>query len=113
MPPTVRPGWAARQVDTGFADWVRGLEIDRFGVPAPDRQILLATPLEVAAERARSRAEQTADRALDTFEADAGLQQRTGAMYAALAAGNYLSRVDGADPGAGRLAQYPACGCAD
>jgi dTMP kinase len=79
------------QVDTGFADWVRSLEIDRFGVPAPDRQILLATPLEVAAERARSRAEQTADRALDQFEADSGLQQRTGAMYAALAAGNYLS----------------------
>ena len=79
------------QVDTGFADWVRGLEIDRFGIPAPDRQILLATPLEVAAERARSRAEQTPDRTLDRFESDAGLQQRTGAMYAALAAGNYLS----------------------
>lgn len=77
--------------DTGFADWVRGLEIDRFGVPLPDRQILLATPLAVAAQRARSRAGDDADRALDTFESDSGLQQRTGAMYAQLADQGYLS----------------------
>lgn len=78
-------------VDTGFAAWVRELEVERFGVPVPDRQVLLATPLAVAAQRARSRAEQTSDRALDSFEADAGLQQRTGEMYAALAAERYLS----------------------
>lgn len=78
-------------VDTGFADWVRELEIDRFAVPVPDRQILLATPLVLAAQRARRRAEQTPDRALDNFESDAGLQQRTGQMYAWLAAQSYLS----------------------
>lgn len=78
-------------VDSGFADWVRDLEIDRFGIPAPDRQVLLATPPAVAAERARGRAETSADRALDNFEADAGLQHRTGEMYRLLAAGDYLS----------------------
>ena len=41
---------------TDFADWVRALEIDRFGVPRPDRQILLGTSVEVAAQRARHRA---------------------------------------------------------
>jgi dTMP kinase len=79
------------QAATGFAEWVRAIELDRFGVPAPDHQILLATPLQVAAERARDRAAGNADRALDTFESDAGLQQRTGAMYAQLAAEGYLS----------------------
>jgi dTMP kinase len=79
------------QVTTGFAEWVRAIELDRFGVPAPDHQILLATPLDVAAERARDRAAGNADRALDTFESDSGLQQRTGAMYAQLAGQSYLS----------------------
>jgi dTMP kinase len=78
-------------VDTGFAEWVRALEIDRFEVPAPDLQILLATPVAVAAQRARGRAADDAGRALDAFEADAALQDRTGLMYAALAAGSYLS----------------------
>ena len=41
------------QVDSGFAEWVRELEVERFGVPVPDRQVLLATPLELAAQRAR------------------------------------------------------------
>jgi dTMP kinase len=78
-------------VDSGFAQWVRELEIDRFGIPLPDRQILLATPLQVAAERARDRAAGSADRALDSFESDSGLQERTGAMYRLLAVKNYLS----------------------
>jgi dTMP kinase len=78
-------------VDTDFASWVRELEIDRFGVPVPDRQVLLATPLELAASRARTRAAGTADRALDRFESDAGLQLRTGRMYALLADQEYLS----------------------
>jgi dTMP kinase len=32
----------------GFVDWVRALEIDRFGLPVPDRQLLLAVPPAVA-----------------------------------------------------------------
>lgn len=82
----------APEADTDFPDWVRELEVERFGVPLPDRQILLATPQEVAAERARGRAAADRDRALDRFEADADLQRRTGAMYRQLAAGEYLSR---------------------
>jgi len=78
-------------VETGFADWVQALEINRFEVPVPDLQILLATPVAVAAQRARGRAADDDDRALDAFEADAALQHRTGQMYAALAAGRYLS----------------------
>jgi len=77
--------------ETGFAEWVRALEIDRFGLPVPDHQILLATPTAVAAERARGRAASSADRSLDSFEADAGLQRRTGEMYRTLAARDYLS----------------------
>ncbi len=94
-------------VDTGFADWVRDLEVDRFEVPLPDRQMLLATPLAVAAERARDRAANNADRALDSFEADAGLQQRTGAMYRRWPRSDYLSPWTVLTPGAGRCAQYP------
>ncbi|MGS0687401.1 dTMP kinase [Nakamurella sp. GG22] len=79
------------EVETGFAQWVRELEVGRFGVPVPDRQVLLATPLDVAAERARGRASSDIERALDRFEADAGLQRRTGEMYRQLAAQGYLS----------------------
>lgn len=92
----------------GFADWVRELEIGRFGVPLPDRQILLATPLAVAAERARSRADEDTDRALDTFEADSGLQQRTGAMYALLADQSYLSPWTVLNPAADGPVSIPA-----
>ena len=99
-------------VATGFPEWVRELEIDRFGVPVPDRQILLATPAEVAAVRARERAGRDATRELDRFEADAGLQRRTAGMYAALAAAGYLgswlvhtpaATGEDPDPGLARL----------
>lgn len=76
---------------TDFPDWVSALEIGRFGVPVPDRQILLGTSVEVSAQRARSRAGQERDRALDRFEADDGLQRRTSAMYRQLADREYLS----------------------
>ena len=95
-------------VVSGFADWVRELEVQRFGVPLPDRQILLATPLEVAAERARRRADQLTDRALDSFEADADLQARTGAMYRELAASDYLSEWTVLTPAADGSVSIPA-----
>jgi dTMP kinase len=66
--------------DGEFASWVRELEVDRFGVPVPDDQLLLAVPREVAAERAAHR-ERT----------EAGLQERTAAAYAQLAAASWLS----------------------
>lgn len=82
---------AAPDAVTSFPRWVRELEIDRFGIPVPDHQLLLATPTTVAAGRARGRAASDAKRALDTFEADAELQRRTAAMYALLAERRYLS----------------------
>ncbi len=81
----------APDVDTDFPQWVRELEIDRFDLPRPDRQILLATGVELSGERARGRAALDDDRALDRFEADAALQLRTGAMYRRFAAESYLS----------------------
>ena len=38
-----------------FVAWVRALEIERFGLPVPDRQLLLDVPRAVAAERAAHR----------------------------------------------------------
>lgn len=87
-------------VPTDFPDWVRELEVERFGLPVPDAQILLATSTALAAERARSRADADTERALDTFESDGGLQNRTAAMYAELAARQYLSRWIVVEPAA-------------
>lgn len=69
--------------------WVGELEYGRFGLARPDRQILLDASVELAAARARHRAEQEADRARDAYERDDGLQQRTGAVYAELAAADW------------------------
>ncbi|MBJ7339892.1 dTMP kinase [Mycolicibacterium sp.] len=72
-------------IDGDVVAWVRELEFDRFGMPAPDWQVLLAVPTELAAQRARQREQAEADRARDAYERDDGLQRRTGAAYAALA----------------------------
>lgn len=69
--------------------WVGDLEYGRLGLPEPDRQILLDVSVELAAQRARSRAEQHSDRARDAYERDEGLQQRTGSVYAGLAAADW------------------------
>ncbi|OAN38149.1 dTMP kinase [Mycolicibacterium iranicum] len=66
--------------------WVRDLEYGRLHLPVPDRQVLLDVPTELAAQRAVSRAAQETDRARDAYERDDGLQRRTGAVYAELAA---------------------------
>ena len=75
----------------GFAAWVRTLEIDRFGIPVPDHHLLLAVPQAVAAERAAHRERTETGRERDRFEADGGLQQRTGEVYAGLAATSWLA----------------------
>ncbi|RAU94675.1 dTMP kinase [Mycobacterium colombiense] len=83
--------------------WIYALEYGRLGLPAPDWQVLLAVPAEVAGERARSRAESDPGRARDSYERDDGLQQRTGAVYAELAAagwgGQWLAVDADVDPG--------------
>jgi dTMP kinase len=72
--------------------WVRALEFERFAMPEPDWQVLLAVPTEVAAQRAQARAEQDADRARDAYERDDGLQRRTSDVYAELAAAQWCGR---------------------
>ncbi|MCF6385427.1 dTMP kinase [Mycobacterium sp. MBM] len=76
-------------IDGEVVDWVYRLEFDRFGLPKPDCQLLLDVSVELADQRARHRAEQEADRARDAYERDRGLQQRTAAAYAALAAAHW------------------------
>ena len=60
--------------------------------------MLLAVPIELAAERAQSRAETDADRARDAYERDDGLQRRTGAAYAALAERDWCGRWTSVGP---------------
>ena len=86
--------------------WVGDLEYSRLGLPEPDHQVLLAVPVELAAQRARHRESSEADRARDVYERDDGLQQRTGAVYAGLAAANWHGRwsVVGPDVDPAKLA---------
>lgn len=82
-----------------FVDWLRALEIDRFGVPVPDLQLLLRVPLTLAAARADRRADADSTRAKDQYEIDHGLQARCAAVYDGLAASGWLapwSVLDGA-----------------
>ena len=100
---------AARLSQAGDGDvveWVGDLEYRRFALPAPDYQVLLDVPVELAAERAVSRAAKEADRARDAYERDGGLQQRTGAVYAQWAAADWGGRwiVVGPDVEAAALA---------
>ncbi|QIS15234.1 dTMP kinase [Nocardia arthritidis] len=69
--------------------WVGELEFERFELPVPALQVLLDVPTEVAAERARRRGELDCDRALDAYERDGALQQRTAAVYCELAEMNW------------------------
>lgn len=71
------------------ADWVLELEYRRLRLPAPDWQVLLAVPTELAGQRARTRAEADPGRARDSYERDDELQLRTGAVYAELAAAGW------------------------
>jgi dTMP kinase len=74
-----------QSADGEIVDWVGELEFGRFALPVPALQVLLDVPTELAAERARRRGELDAERALDAYERDGGLQHRTGAVYRELA----------------------------
>lgn len=76
-------------VDGDVAAWVGDLEYGRLRLPKPDWQVLLDVPTELAAQRAVNRAAREADRARDAYERDDGLQRRTSAVYAELAAANW------------------------
>jgi dTMP kinase len=83
--------------------WVYRLEYQRLRLPPPDWQVLLAVSAELAAQRARHRAANEPCRARDSYERDDELQQRTGAVYAQLAArgwgGRWLAVDADVDPG--------------
>jgi dTMP kinase len=70
---------------------VHDLEIGRFGLPAPDRHLLLDVPRAVAAERAAHRERTEPGRARDRYESDAALQDRTRDVYRGLAATGWLA----------------------
>jgi dTMP kinase len=82
-----------RQDASGEAvEWVRTLEFERLRLPLPDWQLLLDVPAELAADRARNREAGDETRRRDTYERDDGLQRRTGAVYAGLAANGFGGR---------------------
>jgi dTMP kinase len=78
--------------DGDVVTWVRELEYGRLRLPAPDWQVLLDVPAELAAERAEHRANTEADRAKDAYERDDDLQRRTGRVYSGLAAAGWGGR---------------------
>jgi dTMP kinase len=82
---------SGEDADGEFVAWTRQLEVERFGIPVPDHQLLVAVPRAVAAARAVHRERTEEGRARDAYEADTGLQERTGAVYAQLAAASWLS----------------------
>ncbi|RKT57466.1 dTMP kinase [Saccharothrix australiensis] len=76
--------------DGAFVEWVRAFEVDRFGVPVPDLQLLLRVPRAVAADRAAHR-ESAERRERDLYESDDDLQGRCASVYDGLAAAHWLS----------------------
>ncbi|UQX12385.1 dTMP kinase [Candidatus Mycobacterium methanotrophicum] len=95
-----------QDADGEVVGWVRQIEYRRLHLPAPDWQVLLGVSAELAGQRARRRAREDARRSRDAYERDDELQQRTGAVYAGLAAAGFGGRwlVVDADVDSGRLA---------
>ena len=95
-----------QQADGEVVGWVHEIEYRRLHLPVPDWQVLLGVSAELADQRARHRARHDASRARDAYERDTELQQRTGAVYAGLAAAGWGGRwlVVDAEVEPGRLA---------
>ncbi|OAA25626.1 thymidylate kinase [Frankia sp. EI5c] len=74
---------AAQRAD--FLTWLAEVELTDLRLPRPDLQVLLDVPVETARAGARARAAGDTSRALDTFESDAGLQERCADVYRTLA----------------------------
>lgn len=82
---------AARAGDQALFDWIYELEVAQLGLPAPNLQILLHTPHELAQQRAEQREAQDDSRTRDRYERDSQLQQDTAANYEELARRSWLS----------------------
>jgi dTMP kinase len=87
-----------QDADGEAVEWVRALEFDRLRLPLPDCQVLLDVSAELAAERAVKREAEDSSRRRDTYERDDGLQRRTAAVYAGLAASGFGGRWRIVDP---------------
>lgn len=74
-----------------FVRWVHAIEIERFGLPVPHAHLLLRVPVDVAAARSAHRERTESDRARDTWESDADLQQRVATVYDGLAEHDWLA----------------------
>lgn len=72
-----------------FVNWVRELEIDRFGLPVPDAHLLLRVSPELAGIRSAHR--ERTERARDDWDSDAELQARCAQVYDGLAGDAWLS----------------------
>ncbi|MEV0684606.1 dTMP kinase [Nocardia sp. NPDC050378] len=83
---------AVQDADGEIVAWMGDLEYGRLGLPVPDLTVLIDVGTEVAAERARRRGELDTARALDAYEKDSGLQQRTGEVYRELADRDWFGR---------------------
>ena len=81
-----------QRADGEVVGWVHEIEYRRLHLPVPDWQVLLGVSAELADQRARRRARHDASRSRDAYERDADLQQRTGAVYAGLAATGWGGR---------------------
>lgn len=81
----------ARTGDREIVEWIERTEFGDFELPTPDLQVILATSVEVAAQRARHREATDATRTLDVYETDSSLQDRTLAAYFALAEEQWAS----------------------
>ena len=95
-----------QDADGEVVGWVHQIEYHRLQLPVPDWQVLLGVSTELAGQRARQRAREDASRSRDAYERDNELQQRTGAVYAGLAAVGFGGRwlVVDADVDPGQLA---------
>ena len=98
----------ARTQDPAIVGWIEKTEFGDFQLPLPDVQVCLATSVGVAADRARNREASDMQRTRDTYEKDAGLQERTLAAYQKFAGGSWQSpwlMLTG-DDGADRLVEW-------
>ncbi|MCQ9343108.1 dTMP kinase [Corynebacterium kozikiae] len=81
----------ARTQDPAMQQWVEELEFSTLGVPTPDLQVFLATPPELAMERAAHRAKLDATREKDAYEQSSSLQHRVDQAFHALAESKWVS----------------------
>ena len=90
-----------------FVAWVHALEIERFGLPVPDRHLLLDVPRAVAARARRAPGAHATGPPRDRYESDAGLQDRTADGLPRARRGGLAGPVDGARRGRGPRRHRP------